>query len=210
VQPQQQPPEPQPTPTPPTPDETPSTEPSPVPTPNPPKPKHTIKVDLTPVHSATHTTHHTDTTARDQEREEQQQEDREARAEARRRAAALHNLTSSLENNLSSRTDVALSGSSRQATANYGQIVSSVYHAAWVLPDHANSEAIPKVHVVIGRDGSVISARITEPSGDAAVDESVQRVLDRVRFVQAFPEGMNEESHSYNINFDVKTKEMSE
>jgi len=191
----------------PTPDETPSIEPSPVPRP---RPKHTIDVDLTPVHSASHPTHHTDTTARDQEREAQQEE-REARAEARRRAEALHSLTSSLENNLSSSTDVQLPGTSSQSFANYGQIVKSIYYNNWITPDNATDEnASPKVRVVIGRDGSVISAQIIEPSGDSAVDDSVKRLLDRVTFIQAFPDGATESQRSFTLRFNLKAKRMLE
>ena len=100
-------------------------------------------------------------------------------------------------------------GDSSQSYANYGQIVKSIYENAWIPPDSAeNDEANPKVHVVIAADGSVISARIIEPSGDAAVDASVQRVLDRVRFIQPFPDGAKEKERAYNINFNLKAKRM--
>jgi TonB family protein len=183
-----------------TPEAKPTEEPSPVPV----KPKQSkIVVDITPVKPKTQKTH-ADTTARD--------EARAARDEARKRAAAISKIARSLEHNLSSSTEVdTMPGDSSESYANYGQIVKSIYEQAWIPPDNAeNDEANPKVHVVIARDGAVISAHLVEPSGDAAVDASVQRVLDRVRFIQAFPDGATEKERSYNINFNLKAKRMLE
>lgn len=179
----------------PTPDEQPSPEPSPVPKP----PKHTIDVVLTPARSSSH---HTDTTARDEARAE-----REARAEERRRAAALHDLTTSLANGLSGSTEVRMPGAGSASYANYGQIVKSLYYNAWNTPDNASDDnASPKVRVVIARDGTVISAHIIEPSGDAAVDASVQQALDRVTTIQPFPDGATESQRTYTIRFNLKAK----
>ena len=93
------------------------------------------------------------------------------------------------------------------AYANYAAVVKSVYEQAWVPPDDAhNDEANVKVTVTIARDGTVISARILTPSGDAGVDASVQRTLDRVTFIAPFPEGATEKERTYTINFNLKAK----
>jgi outer membrane biosynthesis protein TonB len=54
----------------------------------------------------------------------------------------------------------------------------------------------------------VISALILSPSGDANVDSSVQRTLDRVTFVAPFPDGATEKERTFIINFNLKTKRM--
>ena len=74
------------------------------------------------------------------------------------------------------------------------------------VSDNANT----KVSVTIANDGTVISARIITPSGDAGLDASVQRTLERVRFIAPFPEGATEKERTYIINFNPKVKRMLE
>jgi TonB family protein len=62
--------------------------------------------------------------------------------------------------------------------------------------------------VTIGSDGSVIASRILNRSGDAQVDASVQRTLDRVTFVAPFPDGATEKERTFIINFNLKAKRM--
>jgi TonB family protein len=182
--------------------EKPSAEPAPLP-----KPEHTIDIDLTHVvHKVSKTRRHEESEAREAAAE--------ARAEARaeheaeqQREQAISRITGSIRNNLTHDTDVTMPGESSAATANYGQIVKSIYYNAWNLPDSASSdEASPKVRIVVARDGSVISAHIIEPSGDAAVDDSVQRTLDRVTFIRPFAEDATENERTFTIKFDAQTK----
>jgi TonB family protein len=177
---------------------------TPAPTPAPKPVKH-HDISLTLVERTAPKKHVHDTTAEDEAAAEAKAE----RAEARRRALAFDRVTHSLDSNLSGSTDVSVPGPGSQSYANYGQIVKSIYENAWNPPDSAdNDEASPKVRVVISRDGSVISAHIIEPSGDKALDESVQRTLDRVTFIRPFPDGATENERSYIINFNLKAKRM--
>jgi TonB family protein len=54
----------------------------------------------------------------------------------------------------------------------------------------------------------VVIANITRPSGDAAVDRSVQATLHRVTFIRPFPEGSTDKQRTYNINFNLKAKRL--
>ena len=181
------------------PDDTPADEPSPTPKP---KPKHTLdKDDLTPVIHRGKKTHVEKST------EDGAEAEKDDRAEERRRAA--FRALSGLRDKLSTSTDVEIQGSGTESSANYGQVVVSVYQKAWILPGGDDGDAKPKVHVVIARDGTVISARIIEPSGDSDMDASVQRALDRVTFIQPFPDGAKEEKRSYNIYFNPVSKRNS-
>jgi len=173
-----------------TPPEQPTEEPSPVP--DKPKP-HVINVDITHPVDRQMVHNQPDTTQADR------------RAELKRERE-LRRIAQGLERGLSVATDVQLPGTSESA-ANYGQLVQSIYHNAYVPPQNAGVDAAtPRVHVVIARDGTVTSAHIIERSGDAAVDASVQAVLDRVTFIHAFPEGDTESERSYNITFDLTDK----
>ena len=180
------------------PDDTPDPKPAP-------KPVKHHEITLTLVDHVVPKKHVRDTTAADADAAEEKAE----RAAAHRRALAISRLTDSIDHNLTSSTDVSVPGPGSQSYANYGQIVKSIYENAWNPPDSADSdEASPKVRVVISRDGSVISAHIITPSGDKALDDSVQRTLDRVTFIHAFPDGATENERSYIINFNLKAKRM--
>lgn len=115
----------------------------------------------------------------------------------------------SLRKNLSSPTEIAPVGNSSAAAANYGQVVKSIYEQKWILPDNVEADqANTKVSVTIASDGTVISARIISRSGDAKLDASVQRTLERVQFIAPFPSGSTDKSRTYIINFNPQIKRM--
>jgi periplasmic protein TonB len=117
---------------------------------------------------------------------------------------ALKNIAAELRHNLSPATTVDAPGESSAAYANYGDVVVSVYHNAWIPPDDmAGDNVTVRIKVTIGRDGTVISAHIVTSSGDASVDAAVQRMLDRVTFIAPFPEGAKETERNYPINFNA-------
>jgi len=131
----------------------------------------------------------------------------DSQEKARALALAARNAARALKNNFTPATTIDMPGNSSVAYANYASVVKSVYEQAWVPPDDAqNDNANVKVTVTIANDGTVISARILTPSGDAGVDASVQRTLDRVTFIAPFPEGATEKERTYTINFNLKAK----
>jgi periplasmic protein TonB len=136
----------------------------------------------------------------------------EARAEAKAaaaRAKAYSSAVASLRSNLSSTTHVDVPGPGGASYANYSQIVKSIYTQAWIAPDGvSDDEATAKVTIVVARDGSIISARVTDPSGDAAVDRSVREALRRVDSLPAFPEGATDDQRTFIINFNLKAKRL--
>jgi len=112
-----------------------------------------------------------------------------------------------LQKNLSPGMTVDMPGDSTVAYANYASVVKSIYDQAWTLPDSiANDDENVKVTVTIARDGSVISSRIIEKAGDAPVDNSVQRTLDRVTYIAPFPDDATDRQRTYTINFNPKAK----
>jgi TonB family protein len=121
-------------------------------------------------------------------------------------AKAVASAIRNLKNNLKSGTEINLSGSSSVAYANYASVVRSVYDAAWTLPNTIAKDENITVKVTIASDGTVISARIVTPSGDAPADDSVQRALDRVKFIKAFPEGSTDKERNYTIVFNPQVK----
>jgi len=182
------------------PDDLKSVEPAAKPT----KPHHDIKVDLTKsvVRRTPQVT--PDTTDADAEADA-----REAAKAAKRRAKAIANAARAIKENSSSATTVEVPGAGSVSYANYASVVKSIYEQAWRTPDDAaNDEANTRVSVTIGRDGTVISSRVLDASGDARVDASVQRTLDNVNFIAPFPDGAKEKERTFIINFNLKAKRM--
>jgi TolA protein len=163
------------------------------------KPKHEIKVDKTLV-MRTVPKVTPDTSEADA---------REAAKEAKQRAKAIAAAARAIKENASSATTVEMPGTGSVSYANYASVVKSVYDRAWTPPDDmSGDDANTKVSVTIGSDGTVISSRIIEKSGDERVDASVQRALDRVNFVAPFPDGAKEKERTFIINFNPQAKRM--
>ena len=107
-------------------------------------------------------------------------------------------------NNLSAKIKVQVSGSNRAAFATYAQHVVAVYRRAWqpLIPKNLARTRIAEVSVTISRDGRVISARIIRRTGDAALDKSVQRALDKVRSVgKSFPSSSRDAKRTFTLDF---------
>ena len=107
-------------------------------------------------------------------------------------------------NNLSAKIMVQVSGSNRAAFATYAQHVVAVYRRAWqpLIPKNLARARIAEVSVTISRDGRVITARIIRRTGDAALDKSVQRALDKVRSVgKSFPSGSRDAKRTFILDF---------
>jgi TonB family protein len=127
------------------------------------------------------------------------------------RALVIKNAVRNLKKNFSPSTTIDMPGTSSAAYANYDQVIKSIYDQAWTLPDNiANDNENVMVSVTIASDGTVISARIVTPSGDANLDASVQKTLDRVTFIAPFPAGATEKERTRVISFNPEIKRMSE
>lgn len=138
--------------------------------------------------------------------------DERARADAdnKRRAAAVRSALSSISSGASSGVEVGpigVSTGSGPSVAAFGDILRTIYFNNWHEPsDAASDDGIVKVTVTIARDGTVISGRITKSSGDPAVDRSVQRTLENVTYIKAFPESWKEAQRQFQLSFSLKAK----
>jgi TonB family protein len=139
--------------------------------------------------------------------EDSQAQDRElvrAQADSRRRLAQeIRQMAGQIGGSHSGPISVELKGPGGGGLpyANFRQGLYSIYEQAWIIPDGATeSDATTEAKITIARDGSVISAMITRSSGNAAVDDSVQLALDRVRQVPP-PPSSEKEKVTVTINF---------
>jgi colicin import membrane protein len=218
-----EPPQPQPKPEPPKPDVQPpkpeiqpeDTRPAELPEPKPVK-KHEIKPDLTKpdltvvVRKVPKVTDNSAAEAKAEAEAEAAAEAKAAKAAKRlaaARARAFERAIGSIRDKASSATSVVMPGDSSVAYANYASVVVSIYNDAWRIPDSTTSDdAVVKISVTIARDGHVIESHIVDRCGDASVDNSVQRTLDRVREIRPFPDDSTDKERTYIINFDLKAK----
>ena len=134
----------------------------------------------------------------------------EAKERATRLAKQLNHTLQNLNNGLSKGTVVEINGPGGPAYANYAQWVKTVYEDAWdPADDLMDEDSTAQVTVTIAKNGDVITARLVKRSGVPALDKSVQRALDKVRFVAPFPEGAKEDQRTFNINFNLKAKRLT-
>ncbi|MDE3066526.1 MAG: TonB family protein [Verrucomicrobiota bacterium] len=165
------------------------------------RPEHKIEIN-TKLTTRVEVIHSTSAQSRNNLRQQEQHQEQ-------LRQQAFQSAIQNLRHSFSPSTTVDMPGNSSVAYANYAAVVKSVYERAWIPPDNAqNDEANVKVTVTIARDGTVVSARIIGPSDDPGVDASVQRTLERVKFIAPFPEGSTEKERTYTINFNLKAKRM--
>ena len=137
----------------------------------------------------------------------------DSRRQQRQRQQAFQNAVRSLKNNFTSATKIDMPGNGSVSYASYDAIVKSIYERTMndFLPNAiANDNEITKASVTIASDGTVISARITAPSGDPVWDAAVQHTLDRVTYVAPFPVGATEKERTYPISFNPQVERMLE
>jgi TonB family protein len=93
--------------------------------------------------------------------------------------------------------------------AGFNDALVSAYMREWLIPDSlASSSAKVKVTVTLRRDGTVISTRIQSRSGNAELDASVQRALDKVTYVAPFPDSVKDAQKTFWLEFDPRAKRM--
>lgn len=130
-------------------------------------------------------------------------------ADARRAAQNFERSVRNLSKELSTSTAVELPGpgGGGPLSAAYRDIVASTYDGAWSSPADLNDEnAKVSITVTIARNGRVINGHISRPSHNAAMDRSVQNLLDTVTFIAPFPEGSSDSERTFEIILTVRAK----
>jgi TonB family protein len=140
---------------------------------------------------------------------QRQAEARERAAKAEQLARKFGNVEQSLRSGFTKGTKIEVWGPGGEAYAGYDALVKAIYDDAWDVTDSlTDDDSTAKVKIVIARSGHVISAQIERRSGNSLLDKSVQRALDKVKFVAPFPEGSHDEQRTFTINFNLKAKRL--
>ena len=96
-----------------------------------------------------------------------------------------------------------ISGSS---LGKYGLLVQSAYDRQWRQPNGISSRDLTvKVKVIVAKDGSIQSAKISQSSGISAMDQSIERAIQMVqRIAKAPPKGASLSNRTFILNFNLK------
>ena len=119
------------------------------------------------------------------------------------------NTIKSMRNQLSAAINVNVAGANAAAFTSYANFVVGVYRRTWepLIPSGLARSSIAKVSVTIRSDGRVLSARIIRKTGDAALDRSVQRALDRVKTIgKSFPPGSKDSQRTFTLDFTPRIR----
>jgi colicin import membrane protein len=123
---------------------------------------------------------------------------------------AIASAIKNLQNNLKPGLVVDVPGEGSVASSSYKDTLATIYYNAWVTPEGAaNDEADAIVKITVASDGTVLTSRIITPSGDAKVDDSVRRALNRVPSVPPLTDKSKSEQE-FTLDFNLKTKRMLE
>jgi protein TonB len=145
----------------------------------------------------------------DKKAEAQAKAAREAAAARQKAAKEIASAAQQLKSGFSQGTKVDISGPGGETYADYAQFVKSVYEDAWIVTDELmDDDSTVKVSVTIAKSGHVVSAHVERHSSNSVLDKSVQRALDKVRFVAPFPPGATDEQRTFLINFNLKAKRL--
>jgi TonB family protein len=93
-------------------------------------------------------------------------------------------------------------------TVNYRDLIASKYYNAWSAPADLDDATTPVVivSVTISRNGDVINYHVIKSSGNAAMDRSIQNVLQTVTFIEPFPASSHDQERTVTIRFNLHTK----
>ena len=123
--------------------------------------------------------------------------------ESQKEAAKQQTALNKLQTKLSGRTSVNVP-LGRYASAKYESLIRRKYMDATIHPGAISGDPVVRVRLVIARNGTILSARVTNKSGVASWDRSVQKALDRVKFIKPFPESMKGSQQTFNLNFNSR------
>jgi hypothetical protein len=83
--------------------------------------------------------------------------------------------------------------------------VRAAFYDVWVQPSRAEVGGLTAEAVIVfGTGGRVISGRLSRPSGNAVLDNSVRRALNAVRQVTGLPSGFAERHRETSVAFRVE------
>jgi len=100
----------------------------------------------------------------------------------------------------------AAGGPSASEMGRYNQMIHERFYGVWEQPIsvvRSNQNFVAILKIRIRKDGSIIGSEIVTPSGNPAMDESVQRAAEKVQRIEALPTGMIADPYEVRIAFKL-------
>ena len=113
-------------------------------------------------------------------------------------------LTNQLNTQLDTISDTPAAVNTR--TSNYADTLASRLQGLWDQPTRAEvggRKPSVTVRLIIRADGRILSKKLVRPSGIPAMDASVNRLLQNLKTVPAFPANMTQDKISLDIELRV-------
>ena len=147
--------------------------------------------------------------ARERERKYQQDVAR-AREQQRKFAGEIGNIIGNVEKNMSKGAVVDTPGPGEVAYANYGSLVGEIYkRAVYATHPQSDGDAEAVIKVLVSRDGAVRNSQWTRRTGNSVLDKAVDRAMNSVRSLPAFPPEAKDLERSFNITIAFEAKRVS-
>ena len=88
----------------------------------------------------------------------------------------------------------------------YNRMIHERFYGVWEQPIsvvRASQDFVTVLKIRIRKDGSIVGREIVTPSGNPAMDESVQRAAEKVQRIEALPNGMTTDPYEVRIAFKL-------
>lgn len=142
---------------------------------------------------------------------------RREKAEANRLAAerkqftdAVNGIVGGVGRSISKSTVAEVQGPGGEAYANYGSLVGEIYkRAVYSSQPQSDEDAQAVINVVVARNGSVRNSQWLRRTGNSVLDKAVDRAMNSVRSLPAFPPDAKDSERSFNIRIAFEAKKIS-
>jgi TonB family protein len=122
----------------------------------------------------------------------------------------INGIVSSVEKNLGKSMVAAPVGPGGEAYANYNGLVVEVYkRAVYATHPQSDEDVNAVICVSVARDGSVRSSQWVRRTGNSVLDKAVDRAMNSVRSLPAFPAEAKDSERSFNITIAFEAKRVS-
>ncbi len=108
-----------------------------------------------------------------------------------------------LEQSLPDSRPTPAGASTADARARYYALIQETFYRAWTQPTTIMPGQTATVRLRVQRNGTVSQREIVQGSGQAAMDQSIERALDQVQRLPPLPDELTGAHHDFTIRFEL-------
>ena len=131
-------------------------------------------------------------------------------AERKQIADAVNGIVGGVGKSISKSTVAEAIGPGSAAYVNYGSLVGEIYkRAVYATQPQSDDDAEAVIKVIVGRSGDVRNSQWVRRTGNSVLDKAVDRAMNSVRSLPAFPPEAKDSERSFNIRIAFEAKKVS-